>query len=145
MPAFYMRIKMTTFESKIKAIAASDETIYTKLSDLKNLESFKSEINDEKIKEIRIEEDTIFIKVDMLGEVGLKLIEKEPNKTLKFEGVNAPIQLNLWIQIKEAAANDSRLKLTLKADIPFMIKAMASKPIQEFLEKLADALASIPY
>ncbi len=136
---------MTTFESKVKVITASAETIFNKLSNLKNLESFKSEINDEKIKEIRIEEDTIFIKVDMLGEVGLKLIEKEPNKTLKFEGVNAPIQLNLWIQIKEAAENDSRMKLTLKADIPFMIKTMASKPIQEFIEKLAVALSAIPY
>lgn len=136
---------MTTFESKVKVITASAETIFNKLSNLKNLESFKSEINDEKIKEIRIEEDTIFIKVDMLGEIGLKLIEKEPNKTLKFEGVNAPIQLNLWIQIKEAAENDSRMKLTLKADIPFMIKTMASKPIQEFIEKLAVALSAIPY
>ncbi len=136
---------MTTFESKVKVITASAENIFNKLSNLKNLESFKSEINDEKIKEIRIEEDTIFIKVDMLGEIGLKLIEKEPNKTLKFEGVNAPIQLNLWIQIKEAAENDSRMKLTLKADIPFMIKTMASKPIQDFIEKLADALSAIPY
>ncbi len=136
---------MTKFESKIKAVAASDEAIFNKLSDLKNLESFKSEIKDEKIKEVRIEEDTIFIKVDMLGEVGLRLIEKEAPKTLKFEGVNAPIELNLWIQIKGSDADNAHMKLTLKAEIPFMIKAMASKPIQEFVEKLADALAMIPY
>ena len=37
------------------------------------------------------------------------------------------------------------MKLTLKADIPFMLKGMVSRPLQDGLEKIADALAQIPY
>lgn len=136
---------MTTFESSIKTILHGEEKIFQTLSDLQNLEKFKSNINDDKIKDIRFSEDTIFVKVEMLGEIGLKLVEKEPFKTLKFEGVNAPIALNLWIQLKAVAEMDTRLKLTLKADLPMMVKAMASKPIKDFLEKLSTALATIAY
>lgn len=136
---------MTTFESSIKTILHGEEKIFQTLSDLQNLEKFKANINDDKIKDIRFSEDSIFVKVEMLGEIGLKLIEKEPFKTLKFEGVNAPIALNLWIQLKAVAEMDTRLKLTLKADLPMMVKAMASKPIKDFLEKLSTALATIAY
>ncbi len=136
---------MTTFESSVKAIAQAQTVVYSTLENLKNLEGYAGKIDDDRIKDLRVTEDTIFIKVDMLGEVGLKLIEKEPEKTLKFEGVNAPITLNFWIQLKEVAESDTRMKLTLKAELPMMVKTMASKPIKEFLEKLATTLASLPY
>lgn len=140
-------LHMTKFESKIKAVAASQKVIFNTLSDLHNLnlEDATSQINDDRLKGIRIEGDTIYMKAEMMGEMGLKLIEKEPTKTLKFEGVNAPIELLFWIQIKEVAENDSRIKLTLKAQIPAMLKPMASKPINEFLEKLASAIANKNY
>lgn len=136
---------MTTFESNIKAIPHSQITVYEKLAELKNLEEYKSTINDDKIKDLRVDEDTILMKVDMLGEVGLKLIEKTPFTTLKFEGVKTPVPLNFWIQLKEVSEDDTRLKLTIKADLPMMVKTMASKPIKNFIEKLADALTQLPY
>lgn len=136
---------MTQFESNIKTIPHSQITVFETLSDLKNLENYKSKINDEKVKELHIEDDTIMVKVDMLGELGLKLIEKEPFKSLKFEGVKSPVEFNFWIQLKEVAENDTKLKLTLKAELPMMVKPMASKPIKQFLEKLSDVLVNLPY
>lgn len=136
---------MTQFESNIKTIPHSQITVFEHLSDLKNLESYKSKINEEKVKEFRIEEDTIMVKVDMLGEIGLKLIEKEPFTTLKFEGIKSPVEFNFWIQLKEVDENDTKLKLTLKAELPIMVKAMASKPIKQFLEKLSEVLIHLSY
>lgn len=136
---------MTTYESNIKTISHPQLTVFEKLSDLHHLETFKSKINDPKIKELRVEDDTIWIKVDMLGEIGLKLIEKEPIKTLKFEGVKTPVALNFWIQLVQVAETETKLKLTLKAELPMMVKAMASKPIKEFLEKLSEAITQLPY
>ena len=37
------------------------------------------------------------------------------------------------------------MKLTIKADIPIFLKGMVSGPLQEAIEKIADALAMIPY
>jgi carbon monoxide dehydrogenase subunit G len=50
--------------------------------------------------------------------------------------------MNAWIQLKEVNKNDTRMKLTLKADMPAMIKMMAGNKIEEGINKLADVLAA---
>jgi hypothetical protein len=52
---------------------------------------------------------------------------------------------NLWIQVLPVTAESSKMKVTVKADIPFMLKGMVSGPLQDGVEKIADALAMIPY
>ena len=138
---------MTSYESTIKTIPASQDLIFNTLADLANLDlsDTTKEINDNYLKDLRIEGDTIFLKVDMMGELGLQLVEVDPNKTLKFKGLETPIEMLFWIQLKEVSSIDTRLKLTLKADIPMMIKPMASKPIKEFLEKLSTAIVNKSY
>jgi hypothetical protein len=37
------------------------------------------------------------------------------------------------------------MKVTVDADIPFMLKGMVSGPLKDGIEKIADALAMIPY
>ena len=37
------------------------------------------------------------------------------------------------------------VKVTVKADIPFMLKGMVSGPLQDGVEKIADALSQIPF
>jgi carbon monoxide dehydrogenase subunit G len=51
----------------------------------------------------------------------------------------------MWIQLKQVAENDTRMKLTLRADLSPFIKPMASKPLQDVLDKIAAVLATIPY
>ena len=51
----------------------------------------------------------------------------------------------MWIQLLPVTDTSCKRKLTVKGDIPFMLKAMVSKPLQEGVEKVADMLAMIPY
>ena len=51
----------------------------------------------------------------------------------------------MWIQLLPTAESACKMKVTIKGDIPFMLKAMVSKPLQEGVEKIADMLAMIPY
>jgi carbon monoxide dehydrogenase subunit G len=75
-----------------------------------------------------------------MGEVGLKIIEKTPFSLVKIAGDGmANHHFNLWIQVKEAAENDSRVKVTLKTDINPMMKLMVAKPVQKFLDMLVDS------
>ena len=136
---------MTKFESDIKTIKAPQKKIFEVLSDLRNISNHLDKVPEEQLKVERIEEDAVFFKVEMAGEIGIKIIDKEPSKTIKFESVKSPIQFNLWIQLKDVAENETKLKLTLKADLNVMIKAMVSKPIKGFLDKLTDAITSYDY
>ena len=81
----------------------------------------------------------------MVGEIKLRIVEREEPKTIKFETENSPIALNMWIQLLPVTDTSCKMKLTVKGDIPFMLKAMVRKPLQEGVEKVADMLAMIPY
>jgi carbon monoxide dehydrogenase subunit G len=52
---------------------------------------------------------------------------------------------NPWIQVLPVNETTSKMKVTVKADIPFMLAGMVAGPIQDGVEKIADALAQVPY
>jgi hypothetical protein len=55
------------------------------------------------------------------------------------------MEITLWIQLKETQENETKMKLTLRADLNPFLKPMLSKPLQEGVNKVADMLATIPY
>ena len=136
---------MSTFESEIKDIQANDTDIFAVLSDLRNAEKLKERIPQDKVKNIELTEDSISFDVMPIGAVSLKIIEREPNKTIKFSADRAPIDFFVWLQLKQVAEDDTKLKVTLKADLNPMIKMMASKPLEQFVNMLADALTKLEY
>ena len=135
----------STFESEIKSIRASDAAIFAALSDLRNAEKLKERIPQDKVKNIELTEDSISFEVAPVGALSLKIIEREPNKTIKFAADHAPVDFFVWLQLKQVAENDTKLKVTLKADLNPMIKMMASKPLAQFVNMLAEALAKMEY
>jgi hypothetical protein len=64
---------------------------------------------------------------------------------VKFETEQSPVPFNLWIQIIPESETSSKMKLTVKAELNPFIKGMVSKPLQEGLEKIAEALAMVHY
>lgn len=133
---------MTKYESDIKTISSNEEVVFNVLSDLTNLEKVKDmpEVAD-KLKDAEFTQDTISFTVDGLGKIGFRIIEKEPYNTIKFAADNIPVDINMWIQLKQKDENDTRMKLTLKADLPMMIKMMADKKLKEGINMIADMLA----
>ena len=77
--------------------------------------------------------------------IKLRIIEREEPKCVKFETEQSPMPFNLWIQVLPVDANNSKMKVTVKADIPFMLKGMVAGPLQDGVEKIADVLSQIPY
>lgn len=136
---------MTSFESNIKTIPYSQETVYSKLSDLSNLESVKDRIPQDKIKDFRFDTDSISFSISPVGNVCLRIIEREPSKLVKFETANSPLPFNMWIQLVALDEENCKMKITVKAELNPFIKGMVSKPLQEGLEKMADMISQIPF
>lgn len=134
---------MTKFESDIKKAAYPAETIFNFLADF---DHFGDVIPKDKISNWQSEGDSCRFTIDPVGEVGLRIIEKEEFSTIKYtaEG-KTPFNFFLWIQLKEVAADDTRVKLTIKADMNPMIKMMASKPVKKFLDVLSEGIANHKY
>ena len=136
---------MSKFESSIKQIPYPQQSVYNMLSDLTNIERVKNKVPEDKLKDMTFDKDSIAISVAPVGQVSMRIIEREEPKTIKFASDNSPMSFNFWIQILPISETESKLKLTIDADIPFFAKSMVSGPLQEGIEKIADALAMIPY
>ena len=99
----------------------------------------------DKLQRLSFDHDSLSVSVDPVGQISMRIIERDEPKTIKFESDNSPLSFNFWIQILPVTETSSKMKLTIDADIPFFAKGMVSKPLQEGIEKIADALAMIPF
>lgn len=136
----------TKYESKITSAPCSAQQIYRIMSNLQNLERVRDLIPKDKIQEMEIEPDRVRIKVDGLAQkITIAIVDRIENDTVKFGAEGIPMDANFWIQLKELAPNDTRIKLTVKADIPMMFKMMIGKKLQDGLDQAADMLAQFPY
>ena len=134
------------YESHITQSSCSAESIYRVLGNLKNLERVRDMIPQDKIQELEIEKDYVRVKVNGLGQkIGFFIADKEENKVVKYGVENSPIAVTMWVQMKEVAPRDTRIKLTVDADIPFMFRMMMEKKLQDGLNQAADMLAQFPY
>lgn len=134
------------YESKITSAPCSAQQIYRVLSNLKNIERVRDLIPKDKVQEMEIEPDRIRMKVDGLAQkITIAIVDRIENDTIKFGAEGIPMDANFWIQLKELAPTDTRIKLTIKADIPMMFKMMLNKKLQEGLNQAADMLAQFPY
>lgn len=136
----------TKYESKITSAPCSAQQIYRVLSNLQNLERVRDMIPKDKVQEMEIEPDRVRMKVDGLAQkITIAIVDRIENDTVKFGAEGIPMDANFWIQLKELAPNDTRIKLTVKADIPMMFKMMIGKKLQDGLDQAADMLAQFPY
>lgn len=136
----------TKYESAVQSIPAGAAEVYRVLSNLESLNRVKDLIPQDKVQELEITADYIRMKVEGLGQkIVIRIVDRIENDTIKFGADNIPMEMNFWIQLKEVNPNDTRIKLTLKADIPFMFKMMLDKKIQQGIDDAAKMLTQFPY
>jgi carbon monoxide dehydrogenase subunit G len=104
----------------------------------------RDRIPEDKLKDLTFDSDSVSITSPM-GPVTLRVVERDEPTCVKFEAEQSPVPMNLWIQMLPTSETESKLKVTIKADLPFFMAAMAKKPLEEGVEKIAEALATIPY
>ena len=146
------------YVSEVKNIGYSHDLVYQKLSNLENLKPLLKPENIEKVREqvpdapeINIEEfeatpDQCSFKISPIGKVGMKIVEREPGKTIKLTGDGSvPFQFYFWVQLVPQDENSCKLRLTLHADLNPMIKMMVNKHLKQGIDHMAEAISRIPF
>lgn len=136
---------MARFESSVKQIASPQQVVYDTLSDLNNIEKIRDRIPADTLKDLTFDSDSITMSGSPVGNLRLHIVERQEPKCIKFETEQSPIPFHLWIQLLPVTETTSKMKLTIEAELNPFIKGMVSKPLQEGLERIADALAMIRY
>ena len=136
---------MSKYESSVKNIPYPQERVYVKLEDLNNLEGLKDKLPEDKVKDLTYSRDEATVNVPPLGNVTIRVIEREEPKCIKLEAAGSPIPVTLWIQIIPDGEEASKMRVVADAEVNFMLRAMIEKPLKEGLDKIAEALSMITY
>ena len=104
-----------------------------------------SEISD-KIENVVTTEDTCTFLVKGLGEMGVRIVEREEPKLIKLEGDGSvPFNFEVWIQLLDNGPYDTRLRITVEADLNMMMKMLLKGKFEKGINQLAEGLSKIPY
>lgn len=134
------------YESKIGQVNANVADIFAVLTNLENLQRFADVIPQDKVKELEITRDFIRFKVEGLAQkITIGIVDQEENKMIKYGAQNIPIPLHAWIQLKQIEENDTRMRITVKTDMPAMFRMMLDKKLQTGLDQAVDMLCQIKY
>ena len=133
------------FESSVKLVPYPQQAVYDNISDLNNLEKVRDRVPEDKVSDFSFDQDTVSLNVAPVGELKLRICDREEPKCVKFETVLSPVPFNVWVQVLPVDENNAKLKVTVKAELNPFIKSMVEKPLQDGVEKIADALAHIHY
>ena len=134
------------YESKIGQVNANAADVFAVLTNLENLQRFADLIPQDKVKELEISRDTIRFKVEGLGpKVTIGIVDQEENKMIKYGAQNIPIPLNAWIQLKQMDEMDTRMRITIKTEMPAMFRMMIDEKMQAGLNQAVDMLCNIKY
>ena len=136
---------MSQYESSVKCIPFPQERVYSKIQDLKNLEALKDKLPADKVKEFSCSSDDVTVNVPPLGNVTIRVVEREAPKCVKFEAVGSPVPTNMWIQVIPDGEEASKLRVVVKTEVNFMFRAMVEKPLKDGIEKIAEVLSMIQY
>lgn len=133
------------FESSVKFVPYSQQAVYDNISDLRNLEKVRDRVPEDKISDFSFDEDTVSLNVPPVGEIKLRVVDREEPKCVKFKAVQSPVPFNVWVQVLPVDEQNAKMKVTVGAELNPFIKSMVEKPLQDGVEKIADALAQVKY
>ena len=155
-------MSVSKFESEVKIIPQVQQVVYDRFADLNNLASLKERLNDPEVQAKLAEEvpadklgdlrsytegmtfDTDSLTIaSPLGQVTLRIVERDEPKCIKFASEGAPVQLYVWVQLLPHGEMESKMRVTVGAEVNFFMKGMVAKPLQQAADGLANILSAI--
>jgi len=119
----------TKYVSDIKIINNNQEIIFNYLSNFENLSKYVNEgllsKMSEQIPQIQIsnfesDADSCRFQISGMGLAEIRIIDREPHKTIKISSSGSmPVGIVFWIQLLPVSAYETKLRLTLEADIEY--------------------------
>ena len=154
-------MSLAKYESEVKPLCKSQQAVYERLSDLRNLAAVRSKMNDPKVREsidgqvpdehagqvrkvledMTFDADTLSLSTP-LGAVNLRVVEREEPKLIKLASEGSPVPLYVWIQLVPADEESCKMRITVGAEVNMFMRGMVSKPLQQAADGLATILAA---
>jgi carbon monoxide dehydrogenase subunit G len=152
---FITTMALNKYVSEVKVIEQNQQVVFNYLSNFENLSTYLNsgliEKITEKVPQIKItdfesDRDSCKFNITGLGVAEIKIVNREPFKTVKVESSGGlPLSFTFWIQLIPVTEYQTKMRLTLHAEMSMMIKMMAGSKLEEGINQLADTLSKLPY
>lgn len=129
---------LSHFESRSGTLTCNSKEVFAFVTDIRNFERF---IPDGTINNWTADKESCSFSVSMLGTVTVSLAEKEEFKKVIFTGdALKKNDFALTLFISDNLTKHADVRVTLNADLNPVMRMMASKPINQFLEMLINEM-----
>ncbi|MBK7133316.1 MAG: hypothetical protein IPH69_10990 [Bacteroidales bacterium] len=126
------------FESRKGNLTCSAQECFNFTTDLRHFEGL---IPNNTINNWKAEKESCSFTVSMLGTVSVRLTDKEMYKRVVYKGdALKKNDFELVLNISGDGAQPAEVKVILNAELNPMMKMIAAKPIEQFLEMLINEM-----
>jgi hypothetical protein len=130
---------LTSFKSQETTANINNQDLFNKFSNLNNLKDFLPK----EVEEFESTVDSCSFKISQLPKISLHIIEKLEYSLIKLQSKQNQIDFKMYCHIKAREKHSCSVTLEINMELNLMMKMMAEKPINLFLEKLTDQIKNI--
>jgi len=148
-------MSINKYISDVKLIPHNQQIVFDYLANFENLaaylnsgliEKITKQVPQVKITNFESDRDSCNFNISGMGLAHIRIVNREPFKTIKVESSGGlPLSFTFWIQLLPASACETKIRLTLHADLNMMIKMMVGNKLEEGINHLAETLTTLPY
>ena len=129
---------MATFRSPEVIVNKSAEDLFDEISDLNNLKN----IMPSAVKDFKSTETSCSFKMQGMPELALKITEKTKFSKISLTAIDSQTPFSLDCLITEKG-EQCQAKLVINAELNMMMKMMIEKPLNRFLDVLANKMQNL--
>ena len=125
---------LSHYESRTGSLSCTPSEVFGFVTDIRNFERF---IPKDSVSNWQTGTDSCSFTVPMVGTVSARIIQKEPDRKVVYNGDALKMNdFEVSLFINEGKGGHAEVKVQLDADLNPMLRMVASKPIDNFLEVL---------
>lgn len=131
---------MTTFNSEQVTIARENALIFEFLSDFNNFQSLMPP----QVTDWQSDTESCSFNIQNMAALGMRYESKRPFDHIKIKSEGkSPFTFDLQCFLEPSGVNSTQVELQLNAELNMMLKMMASKPLANFVNILANKLKEV--
>lgn len=127
-------------------------TVFEKYSDLEGLgellknvpEGYASADQMHMLSKIRVTSDTIVIPGGPVGEITLRVVERQAPTLIRLEGVGTPVPLGMSLHIVPLTPETCETYVQIDLQIPAIMKPMVNGPMQKMVDQFGQMMRQMP-
>jgi hypothetical protein len=130
---------MTIIESPLVNVPKDAGAVFAFLSVMKNHER----IMPEQVTDFSGDKDTCTFTIKNTGTLSLRIDERNPELITLVPAGKVPFEFKMFWTIKPESASTCFVQARIEAELNFMLKMLAEKPLTNFITMQAENLAKI--